>query len=54
MKYLKPLGFLLCYFFSSPTISAQNSDPNISINKNWKFQYGGTDFAETKDFKDTN
>ncbi|OAQ42042.1 hypothetical protein A5893_02700 [Pedobacter psychrophilus] len=51
LNIFKPLGFLLYCFFISATVFAQTNN-SISLDKNWKFQYGGTDFAETKDFND--
>jgi beta-galactosidase len=51
LKKIKSFGFLIYFFFLSSTIFAQNSN-SVSLDKNWKFKYGGTDFAETKDFKD--
>jgi beta-galactosidase len=51
LKFFKPICFLMYCFFISATVFAQNNNL-IPLDKNWKFQYGGTDFAETKDFKD--
>ena len=51
LKFFKPIGFFIYCFFISAAVFAQKNN-SILLDKNWKFQYGGTDFAETKDFKD--
>ncbi len=52
MRIYKSVAFFICcFFFVTPTFS-QIADETISLDKNWKFQYGGTEFAETTNFKD--
>nr|WP_294894374.1 glycoside hydrolase family 2 TIM barrel-domain containing protein [uncultured Pedobacter sp.] len=53
MKIFKPIGFFICCLFISVNTFAQNIEPSITLTKDWKFQYGGTDFAETPNFNDT-
>lgn len=52
MNLFKSAFFYIFFLLISVPIFAQNNDSNTWLNIDWKFQYGGTEFAETTDFKD--
>nr|WP_294897238.1 glycoside hydrolase family 2 TIM barrel-domain containing protein [uncultured Pedobacter sp.] len=53
MNNLRSIFFFIYLISISGTIFAQNIDKNIFLTTNWKFQYGGTEFAETGSFNDS-